>query len=123
MSGPLTGTSQVLFSNRKTLFYPTLSVSFYPYVPFSFSLVFIILAFISVSSILSVLAFLYSIHYLSYLLLTERLCIALKWQCHEIFGKFFLKIETTWGPEKQAEKVFLKHSFPRRYSNFKFAQC
>ena len=43
----------------------------------------------------------------------------LKGQCHEIFDLYiFSLIEPIWAPDKQAEMVFLKDSFSRRYSNF-----
>ena len=45
----------------------------------------------------------------------------LKEQCHKIFNLYFFSlIQPIWAPDKQANMVFLKHSFLRRYSNFKF---
>ena len=50
----------------------------------------------------------------------ENLSI-LKWLCHEVFLNFFISLnQPIWAPNKQAKMVFLKNSFLRRYSNFKF---
>ena len=38
----------------------------------------------------------------------------LRWQCHEIFWHFLMKL--TWAPDKQAKMVLLKDLFSRRYS-------